>query len=200
VKREKGFTLIELCIVLGIIAILAATTVMYGKTWVSQYRLSNFRRAAEGGVRMARMQAITQGRDCALVVSTQAVNSGTQLLTAADFKGDYVVLGPYLLTTTDNYTKYFAYDGDDNTNTETRVYYLLYNSNLYNVSDVTTGALSSLDSGNIKFNSRGFPYVYVGSSPASPRPYQARSFRLQSKLLKHHNGFTFGITATGKIE
>lgn len=198
-NRAKGFTLIELCIVVAIIAILALVTVMYGQSWVKQYRLSNFLRATEGGIRMARMQAVSQGRDTALIISTKAITTD-QLLGSDDFRGNYVALGPYLLTTTDNYTKYFAYDSDDNVSTETRVYYLLYNNNLYTMSDETLASLSTLDSGNIKFNSRGFPWIYVGSSPPSPRPYQTRSFRLLSNQLKNHKGLHFTITPTGKIE
>jgi prepilin-type N-terminal cleavage/methylation domain-containing protein len=220
VKRAKGFTLIELCVVMGIIAILAVTAMMYSKHWVSEYRLSNFARATEGSIRMARMQAITQGRDCALIISTQDIVSSTQLLSnTANFKGNYATLGPYLVTNTDSYKPYqtyFALDSD-NTNTQTRVYYLLYNSSLYSIRDVTTdpatgsaltlGTWDSPDATNfnVKFNSHGFPWIYQGNSP---RPYQARSLLLQSLTLKNptesrgipgFRGIEVRITPNGKI-
>jgi prepilin-type N-terminal cleavage/methylation domain-containing protein len=206
VKRSKGFTLIELCVVLGIIAILAVTATMYSRHWVTQYRLSNFLRSTEGAIRMARMQAISQGRDCALVFSTQDVDSSTQFLTSASsFKGTYTAVGPYLLTTTDTYAgyqKFFATD-NENINTETRVYYLLYNSALYSISDITTGpSLGTWDSSadgttfNLKFNSRGFPWIYVGSSP---RSYQTRKILLESKTYKNSKGRIIEITPNGKI-
>ncbi len=50
-KSTRGFTIIELCVVLAVIAILAAAAAMYGKNWARQYQLSNFLRATEGAIK-----------------------------------------------------------------------------------------------------------------------------------------------------
>jgi prepilin-type N-terminal cleavage/methylation domain-containing protein len=213
VKRPKGFTLIELCVVLGIIAILAVTAALYGRHWASQYRLSNFMRATEGGIRMARMQAITQGRDCALIVSSNSLDTNF-LLTTSAFAGDYVALGPhtmFLADTDTDWKKYFYYKAplsnenynyDFTDHKETMVYYLLYNSSLYSVTDTSTDVLGTYDrpttdSFNIKFNSRGFPWIYVDTSPQA---YVGRSILVQSNAFKASKGLTVTVSPTGKVE
>jgi hypothetical protein len=222
--------------VLAIIAILAVTTAMYGRNWMRQYQLSNFLRATEGAIRMTRMQAITQGRDCALIVSSNSLDPNTHLLTAQNFDGDYVAVGPYNLSL-DNpdleWKKYFQYvqdcaatcpscDDKGNYNCAfqpavfpvgiargdvwaTKVYYLLYNSKLYTVSDVSVQALGALDrvspdNFNIKFNSRGFPWIYSGVAPQTPQAYATRSVSLLSKNLPNVKGYTVTVTPTGKVE
>lgn len=62
-KGEGGFTIIELMIVVGIIGILAVFAVPNLQALIPRYRLNRGAKEMAGVVQMARLMAISQGRD-----------------------------------------------------------------------------------------------------------------------------------------
>ena len=57
-SRSKGFTVIELVVVLTIIAVLTAITLPMGISWIAEYRFSSAARSLSNAVLMARMRGI----------------------------------------------------------------------------------------------------------------------------------------------
>lgn len=187
-KNARGFTIIELTIVLGIIAILAVITILYSSTWVNQYRLSNLLHSAQSAARTARMQAINQGRNSIFVITDRLVDSNAVLTSGSTkylttyplFSGDYVVLGPWPNLADSSSTA-------TNPNEWRRLVFFVYNSNRYQFADVSSDPPVSTDYFNVEFRTRGFPV-----------DYRAKAFTMQSKKIKKILGM--GVTQTGKVE
>ena len=72
-SRSKGFTVIELVVVLAIIAILTAIGLPMGLRWKADYRFSSATRSLSNAVLMARMRAI-ENRAVFTITASQATN------------------------------------------------------------------------------------------------------------------------------
>jgi prepilin-type N-terminal cleavage/methylation domain-containing protein len=188
VKNARGFTIIELCVVVAVIAILAVVTILYSRTWVTQYRLSNLLHSAQSAARTARMQAINQGRNSIFVITDRLVDSNAVLTSGATkylttyplFTGDYVTLGPWPNVADSSSTA-------TSPNDWRRLVFFVYNSKHYQITDVSSDPPVSTDYVNVEFRARGFPV-----------DYRAKSISLQSKRMQKI--LNMGVTQTGKVE
>ncbi|RLC28461.1 MAG: prepilin-type cleavage/methylation domain-containing protein [Deltaproteobacteria bacterium] len=68
-QRQGGFTLVELMVVIAVIAILAATAVPAMVNWLPGYRLKKAARDLYGNMQLAKVTAIRNNADCAIVFS-----------------------------------------------------------------------------------------------------------------------------------
>jgi prepilin-type N-terminal cleavage/methylation domain-containing protein len=61
-KKNRGFTLLELIAVMALIAIMAALAVPNYLAWLPKYRLDDAARSLRSDLRLARMRAVSEGR------------------------------------------------------------------------------------------------------------------------------------------
>lgn len=187
-KNARGFTIIELCVVVAVVAILAVVTILYSRTWVHQYKLSNLLHSAQGAVRTARMQAINQGRNSIVVITDRLVDSNTVLTSGSAnyvtsyplFTGDYAMLGPWP-NLADSSTS------APSPNDWRRLVFFVYNSKHYQITDVSSDPPVSTDYIDIEFRTRGFPV-----------DYRAKAIALQSSRIKKI--LNLGVSQTGKVD
>jgi prepilin-type N-terminal cleavage/methylation domain-containing protein len=74
-SRSKGFTVIELVVVLTIICVMTAVTLPMGLGWLADYRFSMAARSLSNAVLMARMRGI-ENRAIFTITSSQQVTTG----------------------------------------------------------------------------------------------------------------------------
>ncbi len=72
-SRSKGFTVIEMVVVVTIIAIMAAVTLPLGLGWIAEYRFSSAARSLSNAVLMARMRGI-ENRAVFTITASQTIN------------------------------------------------------------------------------------------------------------------------------
>ncbi|MDI6776854.1 MAG: GspH/FimT family pseudopilin [Syntrophales bacterium] len=77
IERGKGFTLIELMIVIAIMGIMAAIAVPSYQTFMAQRRLNGAARQVMSDLMNARMMAVTQNRNVQVTFPTSAAASYT---------------------------------------------------------------------------------------------------------------------------
>jgi len=76
-NNNKGFTLMELMVVVGILAILVSMAVPEFKRWNASQRLSASVRRIHSALQLARLEAIKEGRNVVVVFSEGTGLSGT---------------------------------------------------------------------------------------------------------------------------
>jgi len=88
-RNKKGFSLFELMIVIGIIAILSAITVPNLISWYRNQGLRNAVVELQSNLHLAKMTAIRQNQNCSLFIDTAAGSYNIQDI------GKTVSLGTY---------------------------------------------------------------------------------------------------------
>ncbi len=151
-KVSKGFTIIEMMVVVALIGILAVTTLIYGGRWRSDWKFSNLLHSARTAAKTARMQAMESRSDLRLIFTDADVIATTHALdTSVKFtSGDYHFSGPWTV------------------GTEHQAYFL-YNSKFYSFTPATTEFI---------FNSRGLPKDYQPLTVTMTSPKLKKSFTI----------------------
>jgi prepilin-type N-terminal cleavage/methylation domain-containing protein len=188
VKNNRAFTIVELVVVLALMGILAATTVFYGRKWLQQYKISNTFQAAQGAVKVVRMNAISAGTSSLLIFTDAYVSSSIHSSNVQPYDTMFpsATLQYKVGATWDTYRDgNFQLSGPwvwwPVTATMTappRVTYFSYNSKLYSFTPAAT---------TITFNAKGFPTISQNQQLVLRSPTTNRTFLLN-------------ITPLGKVE
>lgn len=99
-SNQRGFNLLELIVTMGILALMTAILIPAYQSWLDVYRLKSSARGLAGHLEMARSEALSKQKNCA--VSFQAKVNGVQYdyIVYLDNSGDYQYdSGETLLTT-----------------------------------------------------------------------------------------------------
>jgi type IV fimbrial biogenesis protein FimT len=75
--RVRGFTLIELVVTMGVLALLVVLAVPNLATWMQSARVRTSAEFIENGLRQAQAEAIKQNREVAFILTTSAANATT---------------------------------------------------------------------------------------------------------------------------
>jgi prepilin-type N-terminal cleavage/methylation domain-containing protein len=156
VKSSKGFTLIEMVVVVGLIGVLAVVAISYGSKWRYQWKFSNIYNSAQTTIKMTRMYAMSVGTDTTLYFTNSWVDPTTHSasLTTKFTSGDFAQMGPWLVDTATN---------------PRRVAYFLYNTVWYSFTPSETA---------FTFNGRGFPKNYQPQTVTLTSPRLKKSFTI----------------------
>jgi len=92
-RKDSGFTMIELMVVIGIMAILSAIAIPSYIKWLPKHRVGTAARAVMSGMEFARSNAIKTNSDVSVVFdwgndSLTVVNSGGNILRTRRMPGD----------------------------------------------------------------------------------------------------------------
>lgn len=181
-KREQGFSLFELLIVLGVILVVAAITVPFVMNIVAGVNLRYAATNLGGRVRSARAQAIRTNT----LYSVQPVTlSSGSLAYYIDRPGVAYTAGDPLLPTNQNIA---VFQGTG--------------SSAPNEATFVTGLTFAIDPGadNPSFNARGFPCIYAaGACPQAG----VQGFVLllsNSSITGGLNWAALAITPSGRVE
>ena len=92
-RKDSGFTMIELMVVIGIMAILSAIAIPSYIKWLPKHRVGTAARAVMSGMEFARSNAIKTNSDVSVVFdwdndSLTVVNSGGNILRTRRLPGD----------------------------------------------------------------------------------------------------------------
>ncbi len=174
VSTSKGFTLVEMMVVLALMALLATTTLIYGSRWRNDYKFRAFHNNIEAGIKAVRMKAVAAGRNSVLIVTDAYVNNSCVVIPSVKFSADYS-----LFPCTAQSGVSLPFGGVAASITSSDVwYYFLYNPKVYSFTPAST---------YLGFNGRGTP-IYFAS----------QSLRITSPALK--KTVTITITPLGKTE
>ena len=80
-KRENGFTLIELSVVIAIISILLLTIVPRTMAWLNEQGVNQAADQIRSDIQQARLMAINQRQNCTITFNNPGVNQYTVSLT-----------------------------------------------------------------------------------------------------------------------
>lgn len=78
-KRQTGFTLIELMVVIGIIAIMAGFAVPAIMNWLPNYRLKAAARDLYSNMQKAKLEAVKRNKDVIIIFTPGAYNPSGQV-------------------------------------------------------------------------------------------------------------------------
>ena len=100
-RKDSGFTLIELMVVIAIVAILASVTVPNLIAWLPKYRVGSAARNVMSAVEFARLQAIRENSDVDVNFDYAAdrvtvVNTGGQTLRRLQWRPEIDLIDPGL--------------------------------------------------------------------------------------------------------
>jgi Tfp pilus assembly protein FimT len=162
-KGEGGITLIELCVVMAIIAIMAVFMVPSIGEWVQNYRIKQAARNMASDLQSAKMQAISLHRYCTVAFNITVGGTLYSYVIFPDYDNDMVL---------DTADYPYDLDGDGvNENETTDIYKRVILSTAYkNVTFDTSksgadGTKDGIDFTNntIAFDSRGLPRDNTGA-------------------------------------
>lgn len=85
-KRESGFSVMELCVAIAIFAILASMAIPGTSRWLPNYRIKSAARDIYSNLQLARLEAIRNNRDHAVVFN---IGAGTYSVVSSGADGDY---------------------------------------------------------------------------------------------------------------
>ena len=90
-RKNSGFTLMELMVVIGIIAVLAALLAPNFIGWMPQYRLKSAVMELGARVQQARLAAIKENQNC-----TMSFNTGNNTYKSVQRSAGAIAVGPIL--------------------------------------------------------------------------------------------------------
>mgnify|MGYP001074963619 CR=1 FL=1 len=85
-KRESGFSVVELCVAMAVLAIMASIAIPGTSRWLPGYRIKSAARDLYSNLQLARLEAIRNNRDHAVIFNTGA---GTYGIVSSGADGDF---------------------------------------------------------------------------------------------------------------
>jgi prepilin-type N-terminal cleavage/methylation domain-containing protein len=86
--NKKGFTLIEMIVVLGIIAIIAGIAIPNFSSWLPNYRIKSAAQELLSNFQLAKITAVKRNANCTITFSVPSLN---KYITVDGIKYDYVI-------------------------------------------------------------------------------------------------------------
>ncbi len=96
-RRENGFTIIELCVVMAIMAILLLTVVPRTRAWLNEQGVRQAVEQLRNDIQRARLTAINQRQNCTITFNNPGANQYTisvpnKTVDLANYKGGVIFM------------------------------------------------------------------------------------------------------------